>query len=124
MSNIGLNSSIYHSTRNYLDLLNHFLVDLNYAQEMGKQFDHSSVVEFFSKVNDKQNLDPTMRLIRSMFYAYYRENRKDPEKGIKELTGKLENQNIDTALISDLESFIDMLRYQCEESYARLKGKD
>ena len=28
MSNIGLNSNIYHSTRAYLDLLNNYLIDV------------------------------------------------------------------------------------------------
>lgn len=124
MSNIGLNSSIYHTTRNYLDLLNHFLVDLNYAQEMGKSFDHSAVVDFLNKLNSKNNLDPTLRLIRSMFYAYYKENKRDPEKGLKELAEKLQKDSINTTEISDLECFIDMLKFQCDESYARLKGKE
>lgn len=124
MSNVGLNSSIYHTTRNYLDLLNHFLVDLNYAQEMGKSFDHTAIVDFLNKLNSKNNLDPTLRLIRSMFYAYYRENRRDPEKGLQELVQKLQKEKIETTEISDLESFIDMLKYQCDESYSRLKGKE
>ena len=44
MSELGLHSNIYHSARTYLDLLNNFLVEVNYAKEIGQPYTNEDVL--------------------------------------------------------------------------------
>lgn len=122
MSNIGLNSNIYHSTRTYLDLLNNYLIDFNYAKEMGKTYTNDKVVSFFHRVGDKSRVDPEVQLLRSFFNRFYKEKHKSIEKELSTLAQKIENANLDNQSIKEIEALVDILKYQCAQSYARMKG--
>jgi len=122
MSNIGLNSNIYHSTRIYLDLLNNFLIDLNYAKEIGKPYTNDQVVDFFKKIIEKSDPDPEVRLLRSFFNRYYNEKRKDTKEELTKIITSLLNADLDKTILDEIESLVDVLKYQCAQSYARMKG--
>ncbi len=122
MSNIGLNSNIYHSTKTYLDLLNNYLIDFNYAKEMGKAHTNDTVVHFFHRVGDKSKVDPENQLLRSFFNRYFKERDKDIEKELFKLAEKVEKADLDTQSIEEIEALVDILKFQCAQSYARMKG--
>jgi hypothetical protein len=122
MSNIGLNSNIYHSTRSYLDLLNNYLIDFNYAREMGRTYTNDKVVNFFQRVGDKSKVDPEVQLLRSFFNRFYKEKHKSTEKELSTLAEKVENADLDNQSIKEIEALVDVLKYHCAQSYARMKG--
>jgi hypothetical protein len=122
MSNIGLNSNIYHSARTYLDLLNNFLIDVNYAKETGKPFSSEEVFEFFKKLSEKSLIDPEAQLLRSFFNRFYKEKSKDTEKELANIAKHLQNAEIDNKVLKDIEALVDVLKFQCAQSYARMKG--
>jgi hypothetical protein len=122
MSNIGLNSNIYHSTRNYLDLLNNFLVEVNFAKENGKTYTDDKVVKFFHYIGDKSKVDPEIQLLRSFFNRFYRDKHKSTEKELLTLAEKVEKAELDSQSLSEIEALVDILQYQCAQSYARMKG--
>ena len=122
MSNIGLNSNIYHSTRNYLDLLNNFLVEVNFAKENGKTYKDDNVVKFFHNVGDKSKVDPEIQLLRSFFNRFYKDKNKSTEKELLTLAEKVEKAELDSKSLRDIEALVDVLQYQCAQSYARMKG--
>jgi hypothetical protein len=122
MSNIGLNSNIYHSTRIYLDLLNNFLIDANYAKETGKPYSNDDVLDFFKNLANKSIVDPEKQLLRSFFNRFYKEKRKDTEKELSNIAKHLENAELDNKTLKDIEALVDVLKFQCSQSYARMKG--
>lgn len=122
MSNIGLNSNIYHSTRTYLDLLNNYLIDFNYAKETGKTYSNDKVVNFFHRISDKSKVDPEVQLLRSFFNRFYREKHKTTEKELSNLAEKVEKADLDTQSLKEIEALVDVLKYHCAQSYARMKG--
>jgi hypothetical protein len=122
MSNIGLNSNIYHSTRNYLDLLNNFLVEVNFAKENGKTYTDDKVVEFFHYIGDKSKVDPEIQLLRSFFSRFYKDKHKSTEKELLTLAEKVEKAELDSQSLSEIEALVDVLQYQCAQSYARMKS--
>jgi hypothetical protein len=122
MSNIGLNSNIYHSTRVYLDLLNNYLIDVNYAKETGKSYSNEEVLDFFQKLSQKSLTDPEAQLLRSFFNRFYKEKSKDTEKELSNIAKHLENAELDNKILHEIESLVDVLKFQCAQSYARMKG--
>jgi hypothetical protein len=122
MSNIGLNSNIYHSTRAYLDLLNNYLIDFNYAKEIGKNYTNDKVTEFFKRLSDKSKVDPEVRMIRSFFNSFYKERKKDTDKELIEIVEELQKPEPNTEVLREIEELVDVLKFQCAESYARMKG--
>lgn len=122
MSNIGLNSNIYHSTRAYLDLLNNYLIDVNYAKETGRPYSNEEVLEFFQKLSQKSLIDPEAQLLRSFFNRFYKEKSKDTEKELSNIAKHLENADLDNKILHEIESLVDVLKFQCAQSYARMKG--
>jgi len=122
MSNIGLNTNIYHSTRIYLDLLNNFLVDFNYAKETGNNYKNEEVIKFFNRVSDSSYIDPETQILRSFFNRFYQTKKKSAESEIKKLIGKVEKENLDNNAIQEIEELIEILKYECSQSYARMKG--
>lgn len=122
MSNIGLNSNIYHSTRAYLDLLNNFLIDVNYAKETGKPYSNEEVLGFFKKLSDKSLIDPEKQLLRSFFNRFYKEKNKNTDNELSNITKHLQNADLDEKTLKDIESLVDVLKFQCAQSYARIKG--
>lgn len=122
MSNIGLNSNIYHSTRVYLDLLNNFLIDVNYAREIGKSYSNEQVLEFFMNLSDKSLIEPEKQLLRSFFNRFYKEKGKDTEKELSNIAKHLQDSDLDEKILKDIESLVDVLKFQCAQSYARIKG--
>lgn len=122
MSNIGLNSNIYHSTRAYLDLLNNFLIDVNYAKETGKSYSNEEVLEFFKTLSDKSLIDPEKQLLRSFFNRFYKEKSKDTDKELANIAKHLQNADLDEKTLTDIEALVDVLKFQCAQSYARIKG--
>jgi uncharacterized protein YehS (DUF1456 family) len=122
MSNIGLNSNIYHSTRTYLDLLNNYLIDVNYAKETGKPYLNEEVLGFFKKLSEKTLQDPEAQLLRSFFNRFYKEKSKDTEKELASIAKRLQNSELDAKVLKDIEALVDVLKFQCAQSYARMKG--
>ncbi len=122
MSNIGLNSNIYHSTRAYLDLLNNYLIDVNYAKETGKTYSNEEVLEFFKRLSEKSLVDPEAQLLRSFFNRFYKEKSKDTEKELSNIAKHLQNADLDNKTLKDIEALVDVLKFQCSQSYARMKG--
>jgi hypothetical protein len=122
MSNIGLNSNIYQSTRTYLDLLNNFLVDVNYALEKGEPYSTYEVIDFLKKINEETNLDPEVQLMRSFFNRFYKERSKKTENELAKIISHLENSNLDKDTIKEIESLVKVLKFQNAQSYTRMKG--
>jgi len=122
MSNIGLNSNIYHSTRAYLDLLNNYLIDVNYAKETGKPYSNEEVLEFFRRLSEKSLTDPEAQLLRSFFNRFYKEKSKDTEKELSNIVTHLQKADIDNKILKEIEALMDVLKFQCAQSYARMKG--
>lgn len=122
MSNIGLNSNIYHSTRAYLDLLNNFLIEANYAKETGSAYSNSDVLNFFRQVSDKGLIDPEKQLVRSFFNRFYKEKRKNTDKELSNIVEHLQAEKLDNEVLADIESLVDVLKFQSAQSYARMKG--
>ncbi|WHZ06850.1 MAG: hypothetical protein OJF59_000603 [Cytophagales bacterium] len=122
MSTIGLNSNIYHSTRVYLDLLNNFLIDANYAKEIGKPYSNEDVLEFFKNLAAKNLIDPEKQMLRSFFNRFYKEKRKDTETELANIAQHLQNSEVDTKTLKEIEALVDVLKFQCSQSYARMKG--
>lgn len=122
MSNIGLNSNIYHSTRAYLDLLNNFLIEANYAKETGSAYTNTDVLNFFRQVSDKGLIDPEKQLVRSFFNRFYKEKRKNTDKELLNIVEHLQAEKLDKEVLADIESLVDVLKFQSAQSYARMKG--
>jgi len=124
MSNIGLNSNIFHSFRGYLDMLNHYIVDANYARIKGEKYNDHRVTDFFTALNNQKIIDPNLRLIRSIIQSHYRLQGKEPNQSILEIAKKVENSENDVNIMTELEDLLNVLREQYNESYARIKGED
>ena len=124
MSNIGLNSNIYHSTRTYLDLLNNYLIDINYAREIGEHYKNDKVAEFFQRVSDKSRVDPEARMIRSFFSNFYKQHKKDTDKELSTIVKQLRKSDPDSRVLEDIEELVNVLKDQCAQAYARLKAQD
>ena len=122
MSDIGLNSNIYHATRTYLDLLNDFLIDFNYAKEIGKTYTNKNVVAFFHRISDKSIVDPEAQLLRSFFNQFYKKKRMKMEDMLSTLASKIEKADLDITSIKEIEALVDVLKYQCDQSFRRMKG--
>lgn len=122
MSNIGLNSNIYHSTRAYLDLLNDYLIDVNYAKETGTPYTNQEVIDFFKKVTEKSSVEPEYQLLRSFFNRFYKEKHKDTEKELSNIFHRLQKSDIDNQILKEIEALVDVLKFQCAQSFARMKG--
>lgn len=122
MSNIGLNSNIYHSTRTYLDLLNNFLIDVNYAKETGRPYSNEEVLDFFKRLSEKSLTDPEVQMLRSFFNRFYKEKNRNTEKELANITQHLQNADLDKSILQEIEALVDVLKFQCAQSYARMKG--
>ncbi|MFL5787256.1 MAG: hypothetical protein ACJ748_04330 [Flavisolibacter sp.] len=122
MSDIGLNSNIYHSIRGYLDLLNNFLIDVNYAKETGKTYSNNDVLEFFQRLSDKSFVDPEAQILRSFFNRFYKEKSKNTEKELRKIAQHLRIADLDSTVMKDIEALVDVLKFQCSQSSARMKG--
>ncbi|HMU46534.1 MAG TPA: hypothetical protein PKC72_09210 [Chitinophagaceae bacterium] len=122
MSNIGLNSNIYHSTREYLDLLNNFLIEANYAKETGVSYSNDEVLNFFKQLSDKALIDPEKQLVRSFFNRFYKEKRKNTNNELLNIVQHLQADNLDKDVLNSIESLVDVLKFQSAQSYARMKG--
>ena len=108
MSDIGLNSNIYHSTRAYLDLLNNFIINVNYANETGTTYSNDEVLEFFQRLSDKSLIDPEAQLLRSFFNRFYKEKSKNTEKELSNIAQHLKNSKLDSKVLKDIESLVDV----------------
>jgi hypothetical protein len=122
MSNIGLNSNIYHSARTYLDMLNNFLIDVNYAKEIGKPYSSDEVLDFFKRLSDKSLIDPETQMLRSFFNRFYKQKSKDTLKELSNIAKHLQNAEIENKTLKDIEALVDVLKFQCAQSYTRMKG--
>lgn len=122
MSNIGLNSNIYYSTRAYLDLLNNYLIDVNYAKETGQPYSNEEVLEFFQRLSEKSLIDPEAQLLRSFFNRFYKEKNKETEKELSNIAKQLQKSDLDNKVLKDIEALVDVLKFQCAQSFARMKG--
>ena len=122
MSDIGLNSNIYHSTRIYLDLLNNFLIDFNYSKEIGNKITNEEVVNFFNRIGDKSNVDPEVQMLRSFFNRFYKEKQRNIQDELSALARRIEKADLDNQSLKDIETLVDILKFQCAQSYARMKG--
>ena len=122
MSDIGLNSNIYHSTRIYLDLLNNFLINFNYAKETGEKYTNNNVVKFFHRLSDKSKVDPEVQMLRSFFNRFYKEKKRDLQTELDSLARKIETTDLDNQSLREIEALVDILRDQCAQSYTRMKG--
>jgi hypothetical protein len=122
MSSTGLNSNIYQSTRLYLDLLNNFLIEANYAKETGKAYSNQDVLEFFKGLADKSSIDPEKQLLRSFFNRFYKLKSKNTENQLAYIARNLQSNSFDAKVLSEIESLVDVLKFQCAQSYARMKG--
>ena len=117
MSNIGLNSNIYHSTRVYLDLLNDYLAELNYAKERGILYKNDKVTEFFQRINDKTKVDPEARMLRSFFNHFYNEHKKNMDREISSLIKHLNKSEPDINILKEIEELVEVLKDQCAQDY-------
>ncbi len=122
MSNIGLNANIYHSTRVYLDLLNNFLIDYNYAKEIGKPYNNEEVINFFIRISENSNDDPEYQLLRSFFSRFYKIKKKDTQKELFNISERLQKSDVDRNILKEIEALVDVLKFQCAQAYARMKG--
>ncbi|TAL67949.1 MAG: hypothetical protein EPN82_12825 [Bacteroidetes bacterium] len=124
MSSIGLNTNIYHSTRTYLDLLNNFLIDLNYSKELGQAYSNDAVIDFFRKLTVDSNIEPELQMIRSFFNRFYKEKRKDFKESLNTIILNVGKSEINEDILKEIIELIDVLKFQCAISFARMKGTD
>lgn len=103
-------------------MLNNYLIDFNYAKEIGKNYSNDKVTEFFKQLSDKSKTDPEVRMIRSFFNSFYKERKKDTDRELQEIVDELQKPEPNTEALKEIEELIDVLKYQCAESYARMKG--
>jgi hypothetical protein len=122
MSELGLHSNIYHSARTYLDLLNNFLVEVNYAKEIGQPYTNEDVLMFFNKLSDKTAIDPEKQMLRSFFNSYYKMKRKNTERELSNIAKHIQNSEINDKILKEIEDLVGVLKYQCAQSFARMKG--
>ncbi len=122
MSELGLHSNIYHSARTYLDLLNNFLVEVNYAKEIGQPYKNEDVLIFFNKLSDKSAIDPEKQMLRSFFNSYYKLKRKNTERELSNIAKHIQNAEFNDKILKDIEDLLGVLKYQCSQSFSRMKG--
>ncbi len=122
MSDLGLHSSIYNSARIYLDMLNNFLIEVNYAKEIGKPYTNEDVQMFFYRLIDKTSVDPEKQMLRSFFNSFYKMKRKDTERELTNIAKHIQNTEINEKILKDIEDLVGVLKYQCAQSFARMKG--
>lgn len=106
----------------YLDLLNNFLIDVNYAKETGNPYSNEEVLEFFKRLTEKSLIDPEAQLLRSFFNRFYKEKSKDTEKELIKIAEHLQNADLDNKVLKEIEALVDVLKFQCAQSFARMKG--
>ena len=122
MSELGLHSNIYHSARTYLDLLNNFLVEVNYAKEIGEPYKNDDVLIFFNKLSDRTAVDPENQMFRSFFNSYYKNKHKNTENELNNIAQHIRNTDINDKILKEIEDLVGVLKYQCAQSFARMKG--
>ena len=78
MSNIGLNSNVYHLTGKYLNMLNDFVVKTKSHQDIIDVNKGGEIISFFSKINDEETVDPQIQLLSSIIERELRVLKKPP----------------------------------------------
>lgn len=123
MSNIGLSTNIYHSTRHYLELLNNFVIEYNYSKETGEPYSNEEVIDFFKKINEINNTNPEYQFLRSFFNRYYKEHHKNSVSELRKIVERIQSAEIDNNVLQDIKELTEVLRIQCAQAYARMKGQ-
>lgn len=121
MSDIALNSNIYHSTRTYLELLNNFVIEMNYAPNPASSSKLNKVIEFLKRINSKTEIDPNIRLIQSYFIEYYENRKVNFDVEIKALIKRLEETMIGKDEIALIDTLIRILKDHCFQAHSRLR---
>lgn len=122
MSTIALNSNIYHSTSGYLEILNNFLASANFANSKGQSFKDETVEAIFSEMVEQETIMPEIQLLRSIFEKYYRGKGKNPKNQLSNILKGLRQAELDDQTLASIKSLVDLLKFHCAQSYARMKG--
>lgn len=122
MSSIGLNSNLYEVSRYYLDLLNSFVVESNYALSQKQSISNSDVISFFKSLDNQALSEPQLIIVYSLFNYYYKQRNRNIHNELNDIVSKLEQSRIDGSLLSSIAELIEVLNTQCVQSYLKIKG--
>ncbi|MBN1416497.1 MAG: hypothetical protein JW973_15440 [Bacteroidales bacterium] len=123
MSNIGLNSIIYNSLNDYIDLLSTYIIEFNYLDSQGKDYHNNNVESFFRQLNDTNACDPNIQIILSFLERYYSSKKKILKKEIETILNLFKDKSKGKDLANKIQSIIDILGYYKYQSYERINGR-
>ena len=122
MSNLGLNSSIYHTTKKYADLLNRYLLDAKSESSMIDPEIREKTIEFFSNLIKEDNIDPQIQMIAAILGRDFRHNESTLLKVIRRIINGLSNPVKDVSIIKDLEQIAGALSNESSIVLSRMQG--
>lgn len=122
MSNIGLNTNIYHVTGKYLNLLNDFIVQFKSRPQHIDKLKKDELVSFFSKINNAETLEPQFQLLTSIIERELREKGKPSIAYFNNIISEVEKDESDK-FIPKLEFIVDVLDSEHFEALAKIKGE-
>lgn len=122
MSDLSLTANIYHSSSDYLELLNNFLASVNFAKSKGEVYTDDFVEAIFAEMLDQDDSTPEIELLRSIFERYYREKNLNPRQQFTKILKGLQNAPLDEQTVSNIRVLVELLKFHCAQSYARMKG--
>ena len=124
MSDIGLNSTIYQVSNKYLELLNNFLVDVNYSPEKISQRNAAAIATMINKLLDKNSKDFQIQVIHVIIDRYFRSKRQNTKRILEYILKKLRNKEYtDKKVVSNISAIATALDDECDTTFSRMQGK-
>lgn len=121
MSNIGLNANTFSVTGKYLDILTDFVVK---ARTSGGINDakKDQLVEFITKISDKENTEPQFQLLTSIIERELRNHRNKKDAFFAAMLSALQSNNM-LDLVPRVEFIIEALDTENSEALSKIKGE-
>ena len=121
MSSIGLNANTYRVTGKYLDFLNDFIVKAH-SHPDNIEVKKDQVIDFLTKVNDENSIDPQIQLLSSIIDRELRCNHDQISPFLNGLIVQIQQNDFGNC-IPKIEFLIEALDYENSEALAKIKGE-
>lgn len=121
MSNIGLNTNTFRVTGKYLDLLTDFIVRAKTNDE-ASTLKTDQLVEFITKVNDKENAQPQFQLLSSIIDRELRNRHSKRDVFFSSLLEEIQSNDVEN-MLSKIKFIVEALATENSDALSKLRGE-
>ena len=122
MSDFSINANIYNVSKKFLELINHFMVKVNYDPHNLPDELLNKVRTFIAELINDENTKPDRYMIRMILDRAYRKKNSNAKVILSSIQSKLENkEKIRADELKELSEIAKVLNRECDSAYERMR---